>query len=642
MRLLYIIALVTLLTSVLLVSIYWPGLHGGFFFDDGPSILQAQGVQLESLSSESLQQALHSGGAGPSGRPIAQLSFALNHLFGGFDPFAFKATNLAIHLINGLLIFWLAYRILVAGLPHTKRNHLLIASNCVATLWLLHPIQLLPVLHIVQRMTSLSALFLLTALLLHISGRERSGMPGAYRLLIAWGLFWPLSIFTKETGALFPLFALVWELCIRRITHDGLDRFARGLIAVAGLSAITLVLYLALPAAQWLWSGYELRPFSLNERLLTETRVLWFYLGLILFPRFEAFGLYHDDLAISTGMLYPATTLISLTGIVGLFWLVWRNRNRAPLISFGIAWFLIGHGMESTILPLEIAHEHRNYLPLFGILLTLAWIMLTVVKYRGAAKTLVVTLTVVAVAYIPLVTALRSHQFGDDGRRTQVEAQHHRNSSHAQFDAGSYLASLPESSSTSSPMYEFARRHYKLATQLDTNSKVGLLGQIDLDCKAKKQVDQATVNELSRRLRETPFAPADRNVLYSLKEMAVGGTLCLSRKEMDALFTSALSNPTVANNIRAILFSWQADYLVLREKDIAAAKLALAISLQLIPTNFSNRLKWAQLILLEGHREEATKLLNGLQNAPLSRDEKNTLQELLNCLARNPGTCGTI
>jgi hypothetical protein len=172
-----------------LVAIYWPGLQGGFFFDDGPSILFAQGVRLESFSLESIYQALLSGGAGPSGRPVAQLSFALNYYFSGFNPLVFKATNLAIHLACGFLVFCLAYRLLKAATPSARQRNTLIASGAVAALWLLQPIQLLPVLHVVQRMTSLSALFLLAALLLHICGRERGGHTGAAWILLAWGFF---------------------------------------------------------------------------------------------------------------------------------------------------------------------------------------------------------------------------------------------------------------------------------------------------------------------------------------------------------------------------------------------------------------------------------------------------------------------
>jgi hypothetical protein len=642
MRTRYLIALAVLLAGALLIAIYWPGLHGGFFFDDGPSILQEEGVRLEGLSAESLRQALQSGHAGPSGRPVAQLSFALNHYSSGFAPFVFKTTNLAIHLVSGVLVLFVVLHLLAATMPPAKQHNVLVVAGVVAALWLLHPIQLLPVLHIVQRMTSLSALFLLAALLLHIRGREHGGRAGAVQLVLAWGLFWPLSYFSKETGAMFPLFALAWELIVRRSVTGGLDRFARGFATLAGVGSLAVAIYMLSSAGQWLWAGYDIRSFSLGERLLTEGRVLWFYLGLILLPRLEALGLYHDDIAISIGAYSPWTTLPALAGLAGLVWLAWRVRTRAPLASFGIAWFLIGHALESTVLPLEIAHEHRNYLPLLGILLVAAWGLLRALENTGVRKTIGVALAVTALAYFPFVTALRAHQFGDDVRRTQIEAQHHRSSSHAQYEAGIVLAGLPEAALPDSPIHAFARRHYELAGELDRDSKFAWLGLIHLNCKAGLPVERAWIDELSYRLRESPFAPADRNLLYSLKEMSIDGTICLARPDMNKLFTAAFSNPTVSPFVLAMLYSWYADYLMLQEHDLPAAKGALAKSLQLVPANPSNRLKWAQLILLEGRRDEAARLLKALQAAPLSGSEKGTLTRLLACLEGDHAQCGEI
>lgn len=632
MRTPYITALAAFIAGVLLVAIYWPGLHGGFFFDDGPSILLTEGVRLETLSPGSIHQALLSGGAGPSGRPVAQLSFALNHYFSGFDPFAFKATNLAIHLVCGFLVFGLALRLLTAAAPTAKQHNILIASGAVTALWLLHPIQLLPVLHVVQRMTSLSALFLLAALLLHIRGREQGGRAGAAWLVLAWGVLWPLSFLSKETGALFPVFALAWELVMRRPTVGRLDGFARGLAALASLVLVAGLAYAFSPSAQWLWSGYQLRPFSLIERLLTEGRAIWFYLGLIVVPDMEALGLYHDDFMVSRGLLSPWTTLPALLGLAGLVVLAWRERRRAALPAFGIAWFLIGHALESTVLPLEIAHEHRNYLPLLGILLTGAWALLHGLESKGPPKTLGVALVAVALAYFPLITALRSHQFGDEVRRTQIEAQHHQTSARAQHEAGLSLAALPEAFLPNSPIHAFARRHFELANGLDPGFKMGWLGLVHLNCKAGIPAAQTEIDELSRRLRETPFAPGDRGVLYSLKEMAIAGTLCLRRSEIDGLFDAALANPGVSPAVRAMLYSWHADYLWLHESDVVAARAALGQSLALVPSSPSNRLKLAQLRLISGEQEQARQLLLALRGEHFSATERNTLYELLAAL----------
>lgn len=82
-----------------------------------------------------------------------------------------------------------------------------------------------------------------------------------------------------------------------------------------------------------------------------------------------------------------------------------------------------------------------------------------------------------------------------------------------------------------------------------------------------------------------PFAPGDRTMMYSLREMSIVGTICLSRPEMDRLFAAALANPGVSAGIQGMLLSWFADYLWLREHDMAAARDALGRSLKLNPAD---------------------------------------------------------
>ncbi|MGH8857893.1 MAG: tetratricopeptide repeat protein, partial [Polaromonas sp.] len=207
--------------------------------------------------------------------------------------------------------------------------------------------------------------------------------------------------------------------------------------------------------------------------------------------------------------------------------------------------------------------------------------------------------------------------------------QHHRTSARAQYEAGLTLAGFPDSAVLSSPTHAFARRHFELSNSLDPNSKLGWLSLIHLNCKAGISVDRAEVNELSRRLRESPFAPGDRNVLYGLKEMAIAGSICLTRPEIDGLFAASLANPSVSHGVQAMLNSWHADYLWLHERDISAARAALGRSLTLNPSNPSNRLKWAQLILISGEQHKARQLLLELRDESFSEGERKTLNELL-------------
>lgn len=627
------IVLISAAALSLLGLVYWPGLAGDFFFDDGPSILLAPGVRLELFSLDSLLQAWHSGGAGPSGRPLAQLTFALNYYFSGFNPFAFKATNLAIHFACGLVILGFVQTLLTSTYSFIPRARALYISGVVAACWLLHPIQVLPILHSVQRMTSLAAIFLVAALWLHIVGRLRGGRLGAMQLILAWLVIWPLSCLSKETGLLFPGFVLAWELILHPKPSGRLDIFARVLTVCFAAGVVSICVYLLSDAANWLWSGYDSRSFSMAERLLTEARVMWFYLMLICLPRLSSYGLYHDDIDISTDWVTPWTTLPAAVGLFALVLIACYLRKRAPLISFGIIWFFIGHAMESTVLPLEIAHEHRNYIPLLGVLLAGVGVVLRCSRpYQllstGAKRGLSVA-GYLMLATVTAITALRAYQFGDEIRRTQIAVHDHPESALAQYEAGATLAALPESITTGTPSYDTAQSHLRRASALNPTFKLGFLGLFYLNCKSGQPPAPSDLDELVHRLRSTPFAPADRNVLYRLKEMAIAGTICLSRTDVYRLFTAALDNSSVVPSVQAILYSWYADYLWLREHDMAAARLALEQSLTLNPSNPSNRLKWAQLLFIAGEQDNVAKLLRELTHESLGADERKTLDELM-------------
>jgi len=613
--------------TIALAVVYWAGLFGGFFFDDSPNLLVVPKLRLEAISWDALQQAWGSGTAGPLGRPVAMLSFALNYYFAGFNPFAFKLTNLLIHAFSGVLVYAVAQQLLNTISPDSRENQQVSSrAALVAALWLLHPIQVLSVLYVVQRMTSLSALFLLAAFYLHICGRSCQGWRVYASLAASWLVLWPLSVLSKETGILFPAFVLAWEVLIRWHSVRQLDGFARVFIAVSLVCAGAIAAYLISPASDWLWNGYSMRAFTLAERVYTEGRVLWVYIGLIVFPRLGAFGLYHDDLAVSTSLLSPWTTLPSLMGLVTLVAAVYLLRKRAPVVAFGLAWFLIGHALESTVLPLEFAHEHRNYLPLFGLVLAAVQGVPMGFAAQVRARVSMAFLASSAILVCAGATAFRAYQFGEPVRRTQMEAQNHPASARAQYEAGAILLGLP---APTKQTIAAARSHLVAANAADANFKPAALGMIELNCQDTQHAGSAEVANLVQRLGKTPFAPGDRNILYNLKERMNAGILCLTRAEVDRLFNAAIGNPTVSTGVAAILHSWHADYLWLNQRDMTAARDALAQSLKINPAESSNQLKWAQLLFISGERAAAGKAMLALKRENLSMDERKTLDELL-------------
>ena len=148
------------------------------------------------------------------------------------------------------------------------------------------------------------------------------------------------------------------------------------LIAFIGLTAV----YLYFRQGGHLFSflgGYQKRVFTLEQRLLTEPRVIWFYLSLLFYPIPSRLSLVHD-FAISQSLLEPVTTLISVLAIVALLLGATVYARRWPLIAFCVIFFFLNHLIESTILPLELVFEHRNYIPSMLLFLPLAILLVRV------------------------------------------------------------------------------------------------------------------------------------------------------------------------------------------------------------------------------------------------------------------------
>ncbi len=453
------------LVLVLAATVYLPGISGPYVFDDRSNILRNSYLRLDSLSLQGLKQASFSVQSGPLLRPISMMSFALNYYFAGSftETTPLKLTNLGIHAVNGLLLFWLLrlvfarlHRIRWAGpekldqIRGLNKNDLL--AGAIALLWMVHPINLTSVLYVVQRMTSLSALFTLLALICYLAGRElivarRAG--GAWLIGIGVPAFGMLGLLSKENAALLPLYVLLLEVMLfgNETPWSRLPRLSvnakRTLIAIAVVAAGLLLAW----AVQYVLPGYKGRPFTLSERVMTEGRVLFFYLSLILLPRISAFGLHHDDIAISTSLLSPWTTIPSLLGLAALLVFALYVRRKHPLLTIGILWFFVGHILESTIIPLEIAHEHRNYLATAGILMAVVYLLDWGSQRLGHEKLWIIY--PILVMLLLGTTWLRASQWADYNSLARYEVLHHPRSARAQamlssllYDQGQYREAM--------------------------------------------------------------------------------------------------------------------------------------------------------------------------------------------------------
>lgn len=627
--------------ALLVALVFGPALGGGFLFDDFGNLLENEYLRIKELSFDSLRSAALSGAAGPLGRPVAYLSFALNYYVNSsFDPHSFKAVNLALHGLTAIIVALFSKRLLDEVHPSLAERQRIAIAIVLSALWALHPIQLLPIAHVVQRMTILSALFLFCALWLHTVSRNMAGNRGILGLGMAWCALWPLSFLSKENGLLFPLFVLAWEVIVRPRQAGRLDGFAKALSGLCLLVATIGLIWLLSQTGNGLLAGYEYRDFTLYQRLLTEGRVLWFYISLIALPHLESFGLYHDAFPVSKDILDPLATLFAWPAIVFVLGVAWHFRKKSPLASFGVFLFFIGHALESSILPLELVHEHRNYLPLFGLLLAAAEVVLVLAR-RGAGlgKTVALALCASLSVYYVFTTVLRAHQYGEDLRRTQLEVEHHPDSARAQYEAGRYMAGLPTATRAGSMMYVMARLHYEKSFKLNSQIKIPLVGMLYLECRAGAPVPKWAVGELAKRLRETPFTPGDSSVMFSIRNLLMEVNHCLGREDVDLIFEAALGNSRLKDHPRMLIHAWYADSLVYSAREYQGALVQLGKASQLHPMHPSVQLRIIQLEILSGHQSKAREMMAILVPSGLSPPEREIYHSLQECLSLPDAEC---
>jgi hypothetical protein len=436
-----LITTICLASILLIVSLaYLPGLRGPFVLDDAENISRDPAIAMKELGWEGIRNALGSDARGPLKRPLASLTFAMNYYWaGGFDAtWYFKVTNLVIHSINTLLVLRVA--LLLLSSPRlretlTQPERWTVAYLCAA-LWAIHPLQLTNVLYVVQRMNSLSTLFILAGLILFMRGRlelATSSKKALWFMSIGAIGGMALGLTAKENAALLPLYLLVIEYTL--FTRNDLTRRARqalfGFYAlILALPATVLIVYIIAHPA-FITDAFATRRFTAYERLLTESRILWYYIGLLLVPNTKRLSLFHDDIPLSSGVLDPLSTLFAIGGIAVAFAFALFRVKRFPVVALAILWYLVGHSMESTILDLELVYEHRNYLPSLGPVLACAYGLISLARSYPSSKPVWYGLAVVLVGMLGAGTWVRADSWKDIRTFAATEAQHHPQSERA-------------------------------------------------------------------------------------------------------------------------------------------------------------------------------------------------------------------
>ena len=360
-----------MLTGLLLLTwgIYRAGLDGSFLFDDFVN-LNMLGSTGPVHDGPSLLRYLTSGSADPTGRPLTLLSFLLDAQDWPADAFAFKRTNVLLHLLNGTLLCWVMLKL--GERTGLAAWHNRAAAELGSAIWLLHPLFVSTTLYVVQREAMLPATFTMCGLLCWCTGRNRLDdmqIRSAWIWSVAGSLFCTvLATLCKANGALLPLLIVTAECTVlhRRSCApkaNAVNQLRRMRTWLLGVPVALLLVFLVAHLPAYIHSAAESRPWTVGQRLLSEPRILLSYLRLLWFPRSTSEGLFNDQTIASLDWLTPWTTLPCMLAVVALCILGWRLRKRNPIVAFAILFYFAGQLMESTFVPLELFFEHRNYLP---------------------------------------------------------------------------------------------------------------------------------------------------------------------------------------------------------------------------------------------------------------------------------------
>jgi predicted RNA-binding protein YlqC (UPF0109 family) len=344
------------------ILIYSNTLNVPFQFDDSPRIQDNLHIRLTSLS---IQKIANAAFKKPShaNRPVSNVTFALNYYFHQSNVSGYHVVNILIHIMAGIfLYFFIQITLDINSSPLLERSQRWI-SFFTALIWIVHPVQTQSVTYIVQRMNSLAAMFYILTLLLYAKARIAETAWIKRTLFTGCMVSGILALGSKEISATIPFFVFLYEwYFFQNLSLSWLKRCLPVFAGAFVLFAAVVLIYIGSHPFESILAGYKTRDFTLTERVLTQFRVVIFYISLLIFPHPSRLNLNHD-FPLSHSIFDPASTLVSAFLIIGLICLAICTAKKERLFSFSVLWFLGNLIVESSVIALEIIFEHRIYLP---------------------------------------------------------------------------------------------------------------------------------------------------------------------------------------------------------------------------------------------------------------------------------------
>lgn len=377
--------LACLVIAVVALVAYSNSFSGPFIFDDRSSI--EDNATIKKLWPIWPVITPISGGHTVSGRPILNLSFALNYAAGGLAVWGYHAVNLILHILAAFTLFGFLRRTLnVPKLRERFGNDSWYIALSIAGLWTLHPVQTESVTYIVQRAESLAGLFYLLTLYCFARGVTPNAHPAWLWTSVA---ACAIGMGCKEVVASAPLVALLYDRTFVASTFREAWKKRKTTYLAMASTWLLLAYFIFATGNRGGSAGFGVGPTPI-EYLLTQSCAILEYLRLSIWPSPLIFD-YGKPIIMDPAQYIAPLILVGALGIATLIG-IWRN----TLGGFLGFWFFALLTPTSSIVTVatQTIASHRMYLPLAAVI---AALVLALYAWKGR-KTLLLT-PLIAIAF---------------------------------------------------------------------------------------------------------------------------------------------------------------------------------------------------------------------------------------------------
>lgn len=369
---------------VILLAVYSNSFYGEWHFDDFANIVNNPYIQIKDYSWENIKHCIYGLEQKSPSRPLSYMSFSWNYYFSGADVFDYHLVNFIIHYLASIFLFLFIFNTFKLPLICGKYVGIAYPTALLVTLfWAINPIHVTSITYIVQRMASMAGLFYIMSMFFYLKARTASDSRRSIIFFAVCSVSGLAAVLSKENAVMLPVSIFLYDLfLIAGLNKENIKKYLKFAALPVLFIAVSGFIYTDFSA---ILKDYEIRDFTMMERLLTEPRVIIFYLSLLFYPINSRLTLLYD-IDVSHSLLQPWTTtpaiLFILTAIVFAFFI---SRKR-PLISFCVIFYFLNHLIEGSFLSLELIYEHRNYLPSMLLFIPVAEFIIFALNYFSYKK----------------------------------------------------------------------------------------------------------------------------------------------------------------------------------------------------------------------------------------------------------------